>query len=68
MNNVYDDLMQYVKEGGVMLVQYNTSNRIGPVVAKIAPYPFTISRNRITDEEAKVNFLIPGSSGFKLSK
>jgi hypothetical protein len=60
MNNVYDKLMQYVKEGGVLLVQYNTSNRIGPVIAKIAPYPFNISRNRVTDEEATVNFLIPG--------
>ncbi len=60
MNNVYDELMQFVNEGGVLLVQYNTSNQIGPVKAKISPYPFTISRNRITDEEAKVNFLIPG--------
>ncbi len=59
MNNVYDELMQYVNEGGVLLVQYNTSNQIGPVRAKISPYPFNISRNRITDEEAKVNFLIP---------
>ncbi len=60
MNNVYDALMQYVKEGGVLFTQYNTSNQIGPIRAKIAPYSFTISRNRITDEEAKVNFLIPG--------
>ena len=59
MNNVYEALMQYVKEGGVLFTQYNTSNQIGPVRAKIAPYPFNISRNRITDEEAKVNFLIP---------
>ena len=59
MNNVYDELMQYVKDGGVLLVQYNTSNQIGPVKAKISPYPFNISRNRITDEEAKVIFLIP---------
>jgi LmbE family N-acetylglucosaminyl deacetylase len=59
MNNVYDALMQYVKDGGVLLVQYNTSNQIGPVKAKISPYPFNISRNRITDEEAKVNFLLP---------
>ena len=60
MNNVYDELMLYVNEGGVLLVQYNTSTRIGPVIAKISPYPFSISRNRVTDEEAKVNFLIPG--------
>ena len=59
MNNVYSELMDYVKEGGVLLVQYNTSNQIGPVKAKISPYPFNIGRNRITDEEAQVNFLIP---------
>ncbi|MBL0056540.1 MAG: PIG-L family deacetylase [Chitinophagaceae bacterium] len=59
LNKAYDGLMQYVKEGGVLLVQYNTNNSIGPVRAKISPYPFNISRNRITDEEAKVNFLLP---------
>jgi len=59
MNNVYDALMKYVAEGGILLVQYNTSNQIGPVKSKMAPYPFTISRNRVTDEEATVNFLLP---------
>jgi LmbE family N-acetylglucosaminyl deacetylase len=59
MNNVYDVLMAYIQDGGVLLVQYNTSSQIGPVKAKIGPYPFTITRNRITDEEAKVNMLIP---------
>ncbi len=59
MNNVYDVLMQYVKDGGVLFTQYNTSNQLGPIKAKISPYPFAISRSRITDEEAKVNFLLP---------
>ncbi len=59
LTNSYDALMQYVKDGGVLLTQYNTSSQIGPVKAKIAPYPFTISRNRVTDEEAAVNFLLP---------
>ena len=59
MNNVYDELMDYVWEGGILLSQYNTSNQIGPVKAKMAPYPFNISRNRVTDERAKVNFLLP---------
>ncbi len=59
MNNVYDALMGYVKQGGILLSQYNTSNQIGPVKAKMAPYPFTISRNRVTDEDAKINFLLP---------
>ena len=59
LSNAYEVLMQYVKEGGVLLVQYNTNNSIGPVKAKISPYPFTISRNRVTDENAVVNFLVP---------
>ena len=59
MNTIYEVLMDYVKEGGILLSQYNTSNQIGPIKAKIAPYPFTISRNRVTDEEAKINFLLP---------
>ncbi len=59
LSNVYPTLMQYVKDGGTLLTQYNTNNQIGPVKASIAPYPFTISRNRITDETAAVNFLLP---------
>ena len=59
LSNAFDVLMQYVKDGGVLLVQYNTNNSTGPVKSKISPYPFTISRNRITDETAAVKFLLP---------
>jgi hypothetical protein len=59
LNDSYSALMNYVKEGGVLLVQYNTNNNIGPVKAKIGPFPFTISRNRVTDENAAVKFLDP---------
>lgn len=52
----YSKLMDYVNNGGNLVVQYNTNNRIGPVSAKIGPYPFTISRDRVTDEKAKVLF------------
>ena len=41
------------------MVQYNTNNNIGPVKAKIGPYPFTISRSRVTDETAAVEFTDP---------
>ena len=41
------------------MIQYNTNNRIGPLTAKIFPYPFTISRDRVTDEHAPVKFAIP---------
>lgn len=53
----YDQLMDYIKEGGNLIVQYNTSSNIGPVRAKIGPYAFDITRNRITDENAKVTIL-----------
>ncbi len=59
MSNVYETLMQYVNDGGVLVTQYNTNNFISNVKSKMGPYPFNISRNRITDETAKVNFLIP---------
>lgn len=52
----YPKLMEYVKNGGNLIVQYNTNNRIGPVKANIGPYPFTISRDRVTDEKAEVVF------------
>ncbi len=61
LNDSYNTLMNYVKNGGVLLVQYNTNNNIGPVKAKIGPYPFTISRTRITDETADVKFVHPES-------
>ncbi|ANE52889.1 PIG-L family deacetylase [Flavisolibacter tropicus] len=60
LNKHYDKLMKYVEEGGNLIAQYNTSNQIGPVRAKIGPYNFNISRNRITDENAVVNFVNPG--------
>ncbi len=53
----YNKLMDYIKNGGNLIVQYNTNNRIGPVKAKIGPYPFTISRDRVTDEHADVKFI-----------
>ncbi|MBX2939117.1 MAG: PIG-L family deacetylase [Ferruginibacter sp.] len=51
----YPVLMQYVHGGGVLLVQYNTNNRIAPLKAQIGPYPFTITRNRITNEQSPVH-------------
>ncbi|GAO42958.1 PIG-L family deacetylase [Flavihumibacter petaseus] len=57
LNNNYDRLMRYVSEGGNLIVQYNTSSQIGPVKAKIGPYPFNISRTRVTDEKAAVTIL-----------
>ena len=64
LNDVYDVMMDYLKNGGVLLVQYNTSNQLGPIKAKIAPFPFNISRNRVTDETAAVKILQQDDDAF----
>jgi LmbE family N-acetylglucosaminyl deacetylase len=58
----YNKLMEYVQKGGNLIVQYNTNSRVGPLQTKIGPYPFTISRERVTDETAEVRFLKPNHS------
>lgn len=50
-------LLQYVEQGGVLLVQYNT---LAPLPAEpLGPYPFTITRDRVTEEDAAVRLLLP---------
>ena len=50
-------LMNYVKEGGTMIVQYNTSFRL--VLDSIAPFSLRLSRDRVAVEEAEVRILAP---------
>ena len=57
MKNGNAVLNEFVKNGGNVIVQYNTSR--GLVTEDIGPYPFQISRNRVTKEEAKPTFLAP---------
>ncbi len=51
--------MDYVSNGGNLIVQYNTNSRVGPIKGSLGPYPFNISRNRVTDETAEVRFTKP---------
>jgi LmbE family N-acetylglucosaminyl deacetylase len=62
INSKHDILMRYVQNGGNYIVQYNTSNFVSSVSDKIGPYPFTISRTRVTDENAEVKILQSNSS------
>lgn len=55
----YNKLMDYVSKGGNYVVQYNTNNFISTVPKLIGPYPFTISRDRVTDEHANMSFINP---------
>ena len=50
-------LFDYVFNGGNVIVQYNTTNNL--ITKEIAPYNLEISRDRVTDENAKVTFLTP---------
>ncbi|MFT3708627.1 MAG: PIG-L family deacetylase [Archangium sp.] len=51
---VQDRLMQYVKDGGTVVAQYNTKNWLSSVPAQLGPWPFEISQDRVTDEDAIV--------------
>ncbi len=55
----YDVLMNFVKNGGNLIVQYNTSSNLGPIKAKMGPYDLGIGRTRVTDEASPVRFAIP---------
>lgn len=50
-------LFEFVAKGNTMIVQYNTTGKF--TVKELAPYPLKISRDRVTEEDAEVRFLVP---------
>jgi LmbE family N-acetylglucosaminyl deacetylase len=50
-------LLEYVKQGGTLIIQYNTNG--GLVTKDLGPYPLQISRDRVTVEDAPVKILKP---------
>lgn len=52
-------LLDYVKNGGNLIIQYNTAGRRGFHMDDLAPYPLSVSRDRVTDETSEVNILNP---------
>lgn len=50
-------LLDYVKNGGTMIVQYNTNFDLEADV--FSPYPIIISRDRVTEEDAEVRMIKP---------
>jgi LmbE family N-acetylglucosaminyl deacetylase len=57
--NAFPEIMKYIENGGNYVVQYNTASFLGPMKSSMSPYPLLVSRNRITKEEAKPEFLLP---------
>ena len=55
--NWLPELLTYVKNGGVVIAQYNTTSDLK--TKEIGPYPLEISRDRVTNENAEVRVLAP---------
>ncbi|UFH56469.1 PIG-L family deacetylase [Spirosoma sp. KNUC1025] len=57
-------LMDYVKNGGTMIVQYVTPGGSGFIqnglkVSQFGPYPFKVVNERVTEEDAPMTFINP---------
>ena len=52
-------LMEYIKNGGTLINQYQTTWGLKIPMEEIAPFPMKISRDRVAVEEAEVRFLQP---------
>jgi len=50
-----DNLMAYVKEGGTLITQYNTSRRLKS--KQFGPYPMELGRFRVSQEDAPIKIL-----------
>ncbi len=56
LKNFDGKLFDYVKNGGNVVMQYNTASRWARS-GTFGPYPFELARDRVTDENAAVTFL-----------
>lgn len=52
-----ESLHQYVKNGGTLMVQYNTSHALK--VDEVSPLKLKLSRDRVTDENSEVKIIAP---------
>ncbi len=52
-----EELYEYVKNGGTVIVQFNTAHRL--VTEEFAPLPIKLSRDRVSVEEAEIRVLMP---------
>ncbi|HPS78299.1 MAG TPA: PIG-L family deacetylase [Thermoanaerobaculaceae bacterium] len=55
-------LLDFVAGGGTLVVQYNTDR--GLVTDRLGPFPFKLSRDRVTDETAAIHLLLPDHALF----
>lgn len=50
-------LLDYVKNGGNLIIQYNTAGRRGLDFENLAPYDLHVSSDRVTDENSPIEIL-----------
>jgi LmbE family N-acetylglucosaminyl deacetylase len=61
--NAQELLLNYAKNGGRLIVQYQTQAFYGTVKTKeMGPYPLTVGRGRVTDENAEMRILNPSET------
>ncbi len=54
-------LLDYVQQGGTLVVQYNVADRRSPALVGIGPFPIQVGSARVSVEEAPVTTLNPQS-------
>ena len=57
LTNDHEKLYEYVEKGGNLVMQYNTASSSLSEL-EFGPVPFKLSRNRVTEEDAEVTFLM----------
>ncbi len=55
--HVMPEVLEYVKLGGTLVVQYNNNFSLPKDADRIAPYPLSLSSKRVTEENSKVTLL-----------
>lgn len=57
LSNFNGEMEKFVRNGGNLIIQYNTASRSGDF-RPFSALPFKIGRDRVTEEDAKVTFLM----------
>ena len=64
MGIINKDIWKFVENGGLVINQYNTNR--GLLTNEIAPFNLKLGSGRISEEDAKLKFLLPNHSVFNI--
>jgi hypothetical protein len=67
-----DKILNFVRSGGSVIVQYSTANRFSKIDSTLWPHSMNVANLRVTDQNAVPKFLLPKhpvfSSYFKITE